>query len=75
MKKIINWFKMQWAIFAYVDSVEATNGNATREQVDKKIEQIKETFIPNKGASRTESPTSDLIINHNGRTKRKFDFK
>lgn len=30
------------------------------------------TFIPNKGVSRTESPDSDLIINHNGKTKRKF---
>lgn len=34
----------------------------------------KYTFIPNKNASRTESPDSDLIINHNGRTKRKFDL-
>ena len=34
----------------------------------------KYTFIPNKGSSRTESPDSDLIINHNGRTKRKFDL-
>lgn len=33
-----------------------------------------ETFAPNKGASRTESPTSDLIINRNGKNKRKFDF-
>jgi hypothetical protein len=32
------------------------------------------TFIPNKKVSRTESPDSDLIINHNGRTKRKFDL-
>jgi hypothetical protein len=30
------------------------------------------TFIPNKGGSRTESPDSDLIINHNGKTKRKI---
>ena len=34
----------------------------------------KYTFVPNKKASRTESPDSDLIINHNGRTKRKFDL-
>ena len=74
MKKIINWFKMQWAIFQYTDSVEATNGNSPQWKVDEKIKQIKGTFIPNKGASRTESPTSDLTINHKGRTKSKFEF-
>jgi hypothetical protein len=34
-----------------------------------------DTFIPNTGASRTESPQSDLIINHNGKTKRKFGLR
>ena len=32
------------------------------------------TFVPNKKVSRTESPDSDLIINHNGRTKIKFNL-
>ena len=65
---------MQWVLFQYLDSVEATNGNSPQWIVDKKIKEIKEKFIPNKGASRTESPTSDLIINHNGKTKIKFPF-
>jgi hypothetical protein len=73
MNKIINWLKMEWAVFQYTDSVEATNGNSPQWEVDQKIKEIKRTFIPNKGASRTESPDSDLIINSNGRTKRKFD--
>ena len=75
MKRIINWFKMEWEIFQYLDSVEVTNGNSPQWKIDEKINQIKGTFVPNKGASRTESPDSDIIINHNGRTKRKFDFK
>lgn len=74
MKKIINRLKMEWEIFQYSDSVEATNGNSPKWKVDEKIEEIKGKFIPNKGASRTESPDSDLIINCNGRTKRKFEF-
>ena len=41
MKKVINWLKMQWAIFQYTDSVEATNGNSPQWKVDKKIKQIK----------------------------------
>ncbi len=44
MRKIINWFKMQWEMFQYVDSVEATNGNSTQWKVDKKIDQIKEKY-------------------------------
>lgn len=74
MKQIINWFKMQWVIFQYTDSVEATNGNSPQWKVDEKIKQIKGTFIPNKEASRTESPDSDLIIGPNGRRKKKFDL-
>lgn len=72
MKQIINWFKMQWAIFQYTDSVEATNGNSPQWKVDEKIKQIKGTFVPNKGTSRTESPDSDLIIDRNGKRKTKF---
>lgn len=44
MKKIINWFKMEWEIFQYLDSVKATNGNATDYQVDEKIKQIKNKY-------------------------------
>lgn len=44
MRKIINWFKMEWEIFQYIDSVDATNGNSPKRKVDKKIDQIKKKY-------------------------------
>ena len=44
MRKIINWFKMQWEIFQYIESVEATNGNSPNWKVDEKIKQIKKKY-------------------------------
>lgn len=44
MRKIINWFKMQWEIFQYIESVEATNENSPYWKVDEKIKQIKKKY-------------------------------
>jgi hypothetical protein len=44
MKKIINWFKMQWELFQYLDSIESTNGNSPKWKIDKKVEQIKKKY-------------------------------
>ncbi len=44
MKKIINWLKMQWEIFQYVDSIKATNGNSPQWKVDENIEAIKAKY-------------------------------
>ncbi len=44
MKKIVNWLKMQWELFQYTDSVEATNENSPQWKVDKKINEIKAKY-------------------------------
>jgi len=35
---------MEWEIFQYIDSVDATNGNSPNWKVDKKIDQIKQKY-------------------------------
>ena len=44
LNKFKKWMQCQWAIFQYVDSVEATNGNSLQWEVDKKIKQIKKYY-------------------------------
>lgn len=42
MKRIINWWKMEWEIFCFVDSVEAMN--LSKFEVEKQIETIKKKY-------------------------------
>ena len=41
-KKINNWFKKEWELFQFTDSVDAMNMSQT--EFDKKIEQIKNKY-------------------------------
>ena len=60
----------------YDEEIKVAFGNGYLQgEMDNRNKSIGTTFIPNTGASRTESPDSDLVINRNGRTKTKFNHK